>query len=116
MVPSESIGRGQETLQQSASSLLTKSQFRMLKLHVLDKPLVIEALFNHMISLQDIEEQFENLSEAQIVKIGSLALPHQSCIDAIIDGRTTIEQLAEMDEDDLVFTIESDSYSRPGLR
>jgi hypothetical protein len=60
--------------------------------------------------------QFENLSEEQIEKIGRIALTHQSCIDAIADGRTTIEQLADMREDYLMFTIESDNYRRPGLK
>ena len=116
MVSSESITHTPQSLEQSPDSCLTQKQYEMLALHVLNKPAVIEALRSHIISIQDIEEQFESLSEEQIEKVGRIVLTHQNCIDAIADGRTAIAQLADMSEEDLTFAIESDNFPKFGLK
>ncbi|MDF1677660.1 MAG: hypothetical protein P1U32_03080 [Legionellaceae bacterium] len=80
--------------------------------HILNKPTVIEAIRNGIISVQD----FKALDEIQISNIGEFALGRQGCIDAIVDGRTTIEQLAELDAEALRHAVETDDYPQSGMQ
>ena len=102
-----------DDLSQQASRIFNDAlEYMAIEEHILNKPTVIEAIRNGIISVQD----FKDLDEIQMREIGNLALGHQGCIDAIADGSTTIKQLAELDAEVLKHAVETDNYPQSGMQ
>jgi len=111
LISEEEIETIATVMTQQALLFLDETQYEKVALYVLT-PIGIEAILNNTIHFFD----FQDLNANQIENLGTNALTHQSCIDAITDGRTTIARLAEMSTDDLRHAVESDDYPRPELR
>lgn len=97
------IQTGQRNLINQGQALgLSKSQLEAVKMHVIDKLNVVRAMFSRTFSMLD----FKELTTEQISNVGTIALTAPNCIIALSDGRTTIEQLANMDVDSLRQAVE----------
>lgn len=92
------------------NKLLEEAQKMQLRIQLLEQ--IISTAINH--GLTDLRKDLPKFSTVEQLRNVDLALKNASCIEAIKDGRVTINNLAEMDVHDLEQALEHDDYPTLG--